>query len=281
MNKIIITGAGGFLGIRAVNELKDTFEVTPVTRRDFDITEEFEVLRFIELIKPDVVIHSAAISNVEIAEQNPRLSDKVNRLAPYYIAKACKKVGAKLISLSSDQVYTGNMERVALREDVHLAPQNLYAKQKREAELLVTGILPQAVSLRLTWMYDVPTSPLFQHKNLPQLIKEAAENKHTIKINTNLMRSVTYIKEVVENLPNCFELPGGIYNYGSENDVPIYELYTHAASVMGYDKSIIEPFEGDIRNILIDTAKLKSNGMVFRTAKEGLTQAFQVDNKFL
>ncbi len=271
---VMITGASGFLAVRAVCELKKAFDVIAVTRKDFDITKEKEVLRFIETAKPEFVIHSAAISNIAEAEQNPILSDKVNRLSPYFIAKACKKVGAKLINLSSDQVYSGNTQRIALREDVSLSPQNLYAKQKLEAEKLVAEILPTAVSLRLTWMYDMPTSPLFQHKNLPLLIKEAAENKSTIKVNKNQMRSVTYIKNVVENLHKCFILSGGVYNYGSENDVTIYELYSHAAEVMGYDKNIIEMFDGDMRNILIDTAKLKVNGIFFPTAKEGLTEAF-------
>ncbi len=274
MQKVLITGSNGFLGIRAACEMQKKFDVISVTRKDFDITDEKEVLQFVELARPNFVIHSAAISDIETTEQNPVLSDKVNRLAPYYIAKACKNVGAKLINMSSDQVYTGNTERVALREDAPLSPQNLYAKQKLEAEHLVSEILPTAVSLRLTWMYDVPTSPLFQHKNLPQLIKEAAENKQTIKVNTNLMRSMTYIKNVVENLPKCFELSGGVYNYGSENDVATYELYTHAVEVMGYKKSIIETFDGDMRNISIDTAKLKNNGIFFPTAKEGLTEAF-------
>ncbi len=274
MYKVMITGANGFLGVRAACELKNYFEVIPVTRNDFDITNEQDVLHFIKIAQPDFVIHSAAISNITKAEQNPELSDKVNRLAPYFIAKACKHISAKLINLSSDQVYSGNTERIALNETAALSPQNLYARQKLEAEQLVLNILPGAVNLRLTWMYDVPDSPLFQHKNLPQIMKEAAENKQTIKVNINNMRSITYIKNVVENLSKCFSLTEGTYNFGSENDVSIYELYKHAAEVMGYSNSIIEPFDGDMRNILIDTSKIKANGIIFPTATKGFTDAF-------
>ncbi len=276
MPKVMVTGASGFLGVRAACELKNSFEIVPVTRNDFDITNEHDVLKFMKVAQPDFVIHSAAISDITITEQNPELSDKVNRLAPFYIAKACKNIGAKLINLSSDQIYSGNKEQFSLSENTSLSPQNLYAKQKLEAENLVLDILPNAVNLRLTWMYDVPASPLFQHKNLPQIIKQAAENKQTVKVNVNQMRSITYIKNVVDNLSKCFELAGGVYNFGSENDISIYELYKHAAKVMGYSKEIIEPFDGGMRNILIDTSKIRKNGIIIPTAKNGLSQAFNI-----
>ncbi len=274
MQKILITGTNGFVGLRAAEFLKTNYKVFAATRNDFDITDSVKVDNFIVDFHPDIVLHSAAISKIDVAEQNPELSDKVNRLSPYYIAKACKKIGAKFINCSSDQIYSGNTERFALNESIAVDPQNLYAKQKLAAEKLVQEILPSTVSLRLTWMYDTPSSPLFQHKALPLLLKEAAETNTPLKVNTNQMRSVTYIKNIVENLPYCAELPGGVYNYGSENDVPIIEFYKHAAQVMGYSEGIIEPFEGNMQNILIDNTKIRAHGINFPTAKNGFTQAF-------
>ncbi len=273
METIAITGTTGFLGARASEYLRKNYSVVNVTRSILDITKKEDVLTYFDTIKPKYVIHSAAISIIDEAEKNPELSDSINRIAPTYIAMACKNIGAKLINMSSDQVYTGNKERYALSEDVTLDPQNLYAKQKWEAEKLVADILADTVSLRLTWMYDTPESKLFQHKAFLAKLLEAGKTGNPYKVNKHQLRSVTYIKHIIENLPCCFNLPGGVYNYGSENDISMYELCKNAASLLGFSKNIIELYEGSEQNILINTAKLQTHGIHFPTAMEGFTEA--------
>ncbi len=273
MEKILITGASGFLGARAVQYLRENYNVIAPNRKTLDITNENEVAEYIGALKPQFVLHSAAIADISVAEKDKNLSDLVNRLAPLYIAKACTAVNAKLINLSSDQVYTGNTERVALKEDVKLNPQNLYAKQKIAAEKLVSDILPTAVSLRLTWMYDNPCSNIMPNRGLTKFLLDTAEKGENFRINVNQMRSITFIDDVIKNLPKCFSLPGGSYNYGSENDLPILELIQLAAKLLKLPVSMIEPFEGDYSNILINTEKLKSHGILLNTAQQGLYEA--------
>ncbi len=275
MERIAITGTSGFLGSRASNFLRNNYSVVDITRSILDITNEKEVESFLTKTRPKYVIHSAAISNIEVAAQNPEMSDVTNRLSPYYIAKACKKIDAKLVYMSSDQVYTGNKERVALVEDVQLNPQNLYAQQKLEAEKLIMEELASAVCLRLTWMYDTPESQFFQHKALPAQLIEASKTGTTYKVNRNQLRSVTYINDVIENLPACLTLPGGIYNYGSENDLPIVDLIKNIACVLGITEGIVEPYDGLKQNILINTSKIKKHRILFPTAYEGFKKAFK------
>ncbi len=274
METIAITGTSGFLGSRAVDYFSNKYSVVNVSRSSLDITNEKEVLSYFDRTQPKYVIHSAAISNIEVAEKNSDISDKTNRLAPAYIASACKNIGAKLIFMSSDQVYSGNTERHSLTEDVVLNPQNLYAKQKLQAEKMISEILPNAVSLRLTWMYDTPDSNFFQHKALPALILEAAKTGIPFKVNKNQLRSITYIKNVIENLESCFQLPGGVYNFGSENDTSMYKLCKKASEILGYSEDCIETYEGSEKNILINTSKIQSYGIIFPTAEDGLREAF-------
>ncbi len=266
MKTLAITGTNGFLGERAVEYFNDKYKVVKVTREVLDLRDGEMIFNYFTKLSPDLVLHSAAISDVNQSQENPEISNLVNKMAPYYIAKACNQCGAKLVSLSSDQVYTGNKERIALREDVSLNPQNLYAQQKLEAEYLVNKTLSSAVSLRLTWMYDMPESEPSRRMGLLKALVHASINNTKIRVNVNQMRSVTYIKDVIKNLEFCFSLPGGVYNFGSENDLSIYEFYKESTKALGIDESILEPFEGDMRNILIDTTKIKNCGIHFPTA---------------
>ncbi len=273
MQTILITGASGFLGARAVQYFKQNYKVIAPTRKTVNITNEQELVDYIKAIKPQYVLHSAAIADLSMAEKEKILSDSVNRLAPLYIAKGCKEIGAKLINLSSDQVYSGNTQRVALKENVALNPQNLYAKQKVAAEKLIADVLPSAVSLRLTWMYDNPKSLAMPKKGLPELLLAKAKKGETLRVNINQMRSITFIDDVIKNLPKCFELDGGIYNYGSENELSTLELIRLAAKLLKLPTGMIEPFEGDNENILINTKKIRAQGIILNTAKQGLYEA--------
>ncbi len=275
MQTILITGASGFLGVRAVQYFKQNYKVITPTRKTLNITDEREVVDYIKAIKPQYVLHSAAIADMAMAEMDENTSDLVNRLAPLYIAKGCRGVDAKLVNLSSDQVYSGNTERVALKEDVALNPQNVYAKQKAEAEKLIADVLPSAVSLRLTWMYDNPNSTVVPNKGLPELLLATAKKGENFRININQMRSITFIDDVIKNLPKCFALDGGVYNYGSENDLSTLELMRLAAELLKLPTSMIEPFEGDNENILINTEKIKAQGIMLNTAQQGLREALR------
>ncbi len=272
MKKVLITGTSGFLGVRAANFFQNSYTVISPKRSDLDIADESAVTEYIKAAEPDYVIHSAAISDIATAQEYSELSDKVNRLSVLYIARGCREVGAKLINMSSDQVYTGNEERFALAEDAVLTPRNLYACQKLAAEQIAAEILPSTVSLRLTWMYDAPHSDIVPNKGLLLSLLSAAKNGEKFRVNRNQLRSVTFIQNVIDNLPKCFELPGGSYNYGSENDLSACELMQYAAKLLGIS-DVIEPYSGDSQNILIDTGKIRRHGIIFPSAKEGLEQA--------
>ncbi len=273
MKTILITGASGFLGARAECFFQKNYKVVAPTRKTLDITSEKDVIDYIEAVQPQYVLHSAAISDLSTAEKNKELSDVVNRLAPLYIAKGCKAVGAKLVNLSSDQVYSGNTERIALKEDVEINPQNLYAIQKMQAEELVADILPTAVSLRLTWMYDSLCSDVLPNKGLLTLLLDLAKKGEKLRVNVNQLRSITFINDVIKNLPQCFELPGGIYNYGSENDISTLELMKLAVSLLELPPDTVQAYDGNNTNILISTEKIKSHGIFLPTAQQGLREA--------
>ena len=103
--KIMVTGAGGFVGSRLAAYYGKKYDVWGVTHKDLDLTNEAAVFKTVENYHPDVLIHCAAISDVAECSKKPELSHAVNVLGMEYLAKACGKTGTKLVMCSSDQVY--------------------------------------------------------------------------------------------------------------------------------------------------------------------------------
>ena len=136
---ILITGANGFVGHKLMELCKDTV-ASPSLR---NVTQEM-VNRMIEESNADVVVHTAAISDIGTCEADPEASYFANVQIPLYLAAACKD--RKLICFSSDQVYSACKEEGPYIEEV-VKPGNIYAEHKLEMEERVLELVPSAVML--------------------------------------------------------------------------------------------------------------------------------------
>ena len=274
MKKLLITGAGGFLGKRAAAYYQDRYDVTACKHADLDIADPEDVRRVFDRVQPDFVLHCAAISNTGYAQEHPDESLLINLEGTLNIARACVSVGAKLVYMSSDQVYTGCTGSQALTEALELAPINVYGQHKLESEKQVCRIAPDAVGLRLTWMYDVPGSAHGDKPGLLTNLKAAAESGARIRGATGEYRAMTYVWDVVKRLEQCFTLPGGSYNFGASNTRNTYDTLCAVAQAMGYDAAaVVEADNAFARNILIDNTKLHRAGIHFPDTVEGAKQA--------
>ena len=106
--KIMITGAGGFLGSRLLSFYGEKYEVRGMTHRELDVTDAAKTLDAVGHFCPDVLIHCSAVSDVGTCEREPERSFAVNVTGSENLAAACAQTGAKLVLCSSDQVYFGN-----------------------------------------------------------------------------------------------------------------------------------------------------------------------------
>ena len=218
MKRVLVTGAGGFVGARILDMWRGQFALCAFPSDTLRTADENAVLRFILKEHPDVIVHTAALSNTQYCQQEPEDSFRANVLLPEWVAKGAEEVGAKLLSCSSDQVYAGVTQRGALAETLPLSPSNVYGQHKLEAEARVLARCPDAVALRLPWMYDLPGYHLPIRGNLPLNILKAAKTGEVLRFSRNDYRGVGYVREVIENLIPAMELPGGVYNFGSEFD---------------------------------------------------------------
>lgn len=279
--KILITGSSGFLGSRLVSYLKDRHELLLPSHSDMNVSREEAVMAYMAESSPHIVIHCAALSNTGYCQGHPEDSHRVNVQGTVKIAKACKHIGAKLIFMSSDQVYNGTPKLGPLKECDVLQPVSVYGQHKLEAEQRALRNYPQSVGLRLTWMYDVPSSFMKLNSNILVNLKNAFEEGRTIQASTNEYRGVTNVWEVVNNIEKTFQLPGGVYNYGSYNSLNSYELHLKAAHMMGLEEPsrwILpdrERFLFQARNLTMDSVLAQGYGIKFLGSLEGIDTALK------
>lgn len=278
---ILITGASGFLGSRLAYLLRDRYHLLLPTHNELNISREEAVRAYLEEHRPAAVVHCAALSNTWYCEQHPEESHRVNVQGTVRIAKACKLTGAKLLFMSSDQVYNGTPVLGPLPEDAVLQPVNVYGNHKLEAEQRALRNLPDAVGLRLTWMYDLPESSMRLNSNILVNLHKAHTEGTVIKAATHEYRGVTYVWDVVRNIERALALPGGIYNFGSGNNRNSYELFLKAAKLMGVEQpyNLILPDEEryapECRNLAMDCSLVAKYGIHFRNSIEGIEEALK------
>ena len=286
INKILITGASGFVGGRVTNAFKEIFELVTPTHDELDVTSAEDVERFIKETGPDAILHLAAISNTGYCEEHPQESYLANVVSVENLARAAAVHGCKLVWFSSDQVYNGNLEEGLLSEDMDVSPENHYGRHKLLAEQRAAEICPDSVALRATWMYDAERPGMKTHGNFVLNFAQAIKNGTPLRFATREFRGITWVEDVVRNLPYTFDLPGGVYNFGSENHLNTYETACRYAEILGYkpDDIIIadtERFAHHVRNISISMQKAyeASNGRVqFLNTIDGLSVFEQSQN---
>ncbi len=268
---ILIAGAHGFVGARAMERYPSGIPVESELLR----SPEKGLRDFVKSRQPDFILNAAAISDIGTCEKHPEESYRANVLLPVELAKAAEDVGAKLVSFSSDQVYTGCKEEGPYGEDWALpSPANLYARQKLEAEQRVLDIHPSGVMLRATWMYDLPLFGQANRGNFLVNTVNALLRGNPIEVPGRQYRGITYVRQVVALLEQVWSLPGGVYNYGSENPLNMLETAQALLAALGAEGSVRDT-GAQRHNLWMDCSKLRTNGICFDTTQEGFARCLK------
>lgn len=279
MEKILITGSNGFFASRFIDYYKGKYHVTGLSHKDMDITDKNQTASIVGRIKPDYLVHAAAISDTGMCERNPELSYNVNFIGSVNIAKACRDAGTKLLYLSSDQVYNGNPESGPYHEDKPAITNNVYGEHKLAAENAILDILPKAVALRLTWLFCLPEKGKKTNSNIIwNAVRQSMKNEK-LAVSVNDYRGITYVYDLIENFDKFFKLPGGVYNAGSENNLNFYEIVSFVFKELGLEHRIHDLITEDIlrnkehpRDLRICNNKLKHYDIYFKDTKEAINK---------
>lgn len=204
--KLLITGGSGQLGTELLRQLscggsvlgsipealKGAGVLAP-SRAELDICDEAAVAEYLSECVPDVVLHCAAMSDVEGSEDQPERCVLVNGTAVGYMAKACEVVGAKLVFVSSDYVFSGDKCEPYKPDDL-CAPLSVYGKSKRLGELCALEGCSRTFVVRTSWLYG------FSGKNFVKTIMRKAASAVEINVVNDQLGSPTNVEDLACHL---------------------------------------------------------------------------------
>ena len=216
MEKILITGGKGFFGTRFQNHYKGYYDVYATDKDDTDITDSEAIQHLITKFKPNYIIHAAAVPVTDFCNQHPELAYKINVEGAVNVAKAAKAVGAKMVLLSTEQVYNGNVEKGPYKETDIPVPDTVYGQNKIEAESRLKKILDELWILRFTWLYGLPERNCGMNPNVLWNAVQIAISGVPAKVSDSEFRGFTYVHDVIDQFYKLFSLPYDTYHVGSK-----------------------------------------------------------------
>lgn len=218
--KVLVTGVKGQLGYDVMKVLEHRgHEGVGVDVEDMDITDEAAVKRVIGEIRPDAIVHCAAYTAVDAAEDNEELCRKVNVVGTENIAKVAKDIDAKMIYLSTDYVFDGQGDKPHEPDDPDKAPLNVYGQTKYEGELAVLKHLTKYYIVRISWVFGV------NGKNFIKTMLRVGKEKGVAKVVDDQVGSPTFTADLAELLVDMIESEEyGTYHATNEGECSWYEF---------------------------------------------------------
>ncbi len=264
MQRVFITGGTGFVGSRLVRQYQDKWQITAPGHDLMELTDPESVHRALQQAAPELVIHTAALSDTGWCESHPLASFAVNLEGTVHLAKECAALGAKLVLFSSDQVYNGTRKLGPLAEDAPLDPVNVYGRHKLEAERRALELCPDTVCLRASWMYDFDRPGCKPGTGFWGMLRRSAAGRMPLRLPVREYRGITWVQPVVQAMERMAGLPGGVYNMGAENPLNTYATGLACLEQMGAGEEVLALLEPDAqrwpefeRNLSMDTGRLK------------------------
>jgi dTDP-4-dehydrorhamnose reductase len=200
---MVVTGAGGQVGrLMAAEATRRGYQVAALTRRDLDITDFAAVDRHIggAIGSGDVVVNCAAFTNVDAAESAPEAAYAVNASGPGNLARVCARASARLVHLSTDYVFGGEVFGVELRRPYEISdptgPINVYGHSKLAGERAVHDAMPEAHVVRTSWVFS--GGP--RGTDFVSAMRAAAATDRTVDMVADQTGSPTYAADLVEAL---------------------------------------------------------------------------------
>ncbi len=294
LKKVLVIGANGFLGTKLF-ELKNSEEniilnlnlvaaylensnlPSDIPFQKIDITNYKQMEKKITDLSPDIIVLTAAMTNVDKCEVNRKLARKVNVVGPLNVVKVCKKLSSKLVYLSTDFVFDGIKKEGYYYNETDIPnPLSYYARTKYKAELIILGSGIEYLICRTAVLYGWNQKRL----NFITWILDNLKQNKPFSIVTNQINSPTFVVNLAQIILKLIEMDvKGIYHTAGDCVLNRYEMALKCVEIFEFNKNLITPLDcfkqNAIRpkNVGLDITKLKKliePGLKMYNLEEGL-----------
>ena len=254
--KVFVTGVGGQLGHDVMNELHkrgyegigsdiapqysglaDGSAVTTMPYVQLDITDKVAVFSALEKLKPDVVVHCAAWTAVDMAEDDDKVEKvrAINAGGTRYIADACKNLGCKMVYISTDYVFNGQGEQPWEPDCKDYKPLNIYGQTKLEGELAVANTLEKYFIVRIAWVFGL------NGKNFIKTMLNVGAKYDTVRVVNDQIGTPTYTLDLSRLLVDMIETDKyGYYHATNEGGyISWYDFTCEIFKQAGYTTKVV------------------------------------------
>lgn len=228
--KFFITGGHGQLGYDVIKTLEENgyTEYYAPSQSELDITNRETTIKSIKEYNPDVIIHCAAYTQVDKAEEEKEICYNVNVNGTKYIAEAAKELKSKMVYISTDYVFDGEKEGLYLPND-KTNPINYYGYTKREGENIVKE-LDDYIIVRISWVFGI------NGKNFVKTMLRIAEGKDELNVVSDQIGSPTYTEDLSKLLLQMITNDKkGIYHATNEGYCSWYEFAKYIFEINNID----------------------------------------------
>jgi len=231
--KILITGSNGMLGHDLIKVLENDNELILTTSKSLDITDRQHTIDFIKENNPDIVINSAAYTNVDGCEENADLAFSVNGDGPENLALACLEVDCPLVHVSTDYVFNGK-NTTPWREDDEIGPVSVYGKSKLAGEIAIQKTLDKFFIIRTAWLYGVNGG------NFPKTMLELAKNHPEITVVMDEVGCPTYTPDLAKAIGELIKTDYyGIYHITNSGSCSWFDFAKYIFEIADVDVNVV------------------------------------------
>ena len=246
--KILITGASGQLGSEIVRMLSsgqselgalpsvyDGAEITAVDVAEADITDSSAIFELVKNVKPDIIFNCAAMTAVDACQDDPETAMRVNALGPRNLAIAAEHVGAALVHVSTDYVFSGDAS-VPYREWDVCSPSTVYGKSKLLGEHYVEQFCSRYFIVRTAWLYGL------KGKNFVKTMRRLGAERPIVKVVNDQRGNPTNAEDLAYHL--LLLAAGheyGLYHCTGQGECSWFDFARRIMELSGLDRCIVEP----------------------------------------
>jgi|CXWL01.1.fsa_nt_gi dTDP-4-dehydrorhamnose reductase len=243
--KILITGASGQLG-RSLLRTLTAHDVMGLGRADLDVTDPACIEEWVRTETPDAVIHCAALTDTTRCEKEPALARQINDLGSENVAAACARVGARLVAISTNEVFDGT-QTTPYAEDARPNPLNAYALSKLDGEVLAAARHVDTLIVRASWLYGTG------YVNFNEKVLSAAKEGRPLSFVTDEIATPTATDDLAAAIGALLggEAPPGIYHLSNEGEASRYDWAVEVLRLAGSSSTPVAA---------VTTPELRANG---------------------